>query len=348
MNSSYRRVARLAGLAAPLLPLLLLDCSSSSSKGGGDASAEAGDGASPDAGMDGGEADSQSASEAGDDGSDSAADGSDASDGSEDSSDAMPCSVEAGEGGDDGGGSSCPVGESCCGGWCTDTKADPRNCGACGNVCSATQFCTGTTCDDAILKNLCANPKATVVHERSPGDNQTGDAIGASLAMGCMPPVMQTITDVDGGTAQDPATGRPITGPGDTLVAGGGDYLQTSVAYMEKALTPVVTAADGMKAWAYRRGMSTNLVSAPFTNLTSSHDYFVLELSVEPVSGSLCFFAFGFGAPGTLAAGFYFQNDVMPNLSTYSDVWYLYEWTDTDASGDPSAGDTFSLVAHGN
>lgn len=373
MNCSHCRVTLLAAWAAPLLALLLSNCSSSGGGGGSDAaaeaatgvdasahdgsSAEASEGSAPETGVDAGNPDAPGASEGGDaapsdatsdasGASDAMNDGGDASDASADSPVGIPCSVEAGEGGDEAGGA-CPLGQVCCGGWCTDTRKDPANCGACGNACSMSQFCTGKTCDDAVLKNVCANPKATVVHERSPADNQTGDALGASLSAGCMPAVMLMATDVDGGTAQDPATGRPITGPGDTLIAGGGDYLQTSVAYMEKALTPIVTAADGTKVWAYRRGMSTNIVSVPSSMLTDSHDYFVLELSVEPMSGSLCFFGFGFGAPGTTAAGFYFQNDVMPMLSTYGDAWYLYEWTDTDTSGAPSAGDTFTLVDHG-
>ncbi|MBI5489797.1 MAG: hypothetical protein HY905_20855, partial [Deltaproteobacteria bacterium] len=39
------------------------------------------------------------------------------------------------------------AGASCCGGACTDTDRDPRNCGTCGNRCSGS--CTGGTCEAA-------------------------------------------------------------------------------------------------------------------------------------------------------------------------------------------------------
>jgi hypothetical protein len=81
--------------------------------------------------------------------------------------------------------------------------------------------------------------------------------------------------------------------------------------------------------------------------LTAHHDYFALEVTVEPASGTLCFFGYGMYAPGTSAAAYYFQNDVIGSRAMFPDVWYVYEWTDTDNSGTPSAGDAFTLIAHG-
>jgi hypothetical protein len=68
---------------------------------------------------------------------------------------------------------------------------------------------------------------------------------------------------------------------------------------------------------------------------------------VEPVSGTLCFFGYGMGGPGTLAAGYYFQSIVVPSLSTFTNVWYVYEWTDTNNDSVPNAGDTFALLQQG-
>jgi hypothetical protein len=86
----------------------------------------------------------------------------------------------------------------------------------------------------------------------------------------------------------------------------------------------------------------------PTSMLSPSLDYFALEVSVEPKSGTLCFFGFGMLVPGTEAVAYYFQNHVVPHLDTYSDAWYVYGWTDTDNNGMPSAGDTFMLVGQGN
>jgi hypothetical protein len=244
--------------------------------------------------------------------------------------------------------SSCPGTLSCCGGFCTDTRKDPRNCGACGNACDKAQFCTGTACDDAVLKNVCGNPQATVVRDPFPGDNDAGQLLGMALASGCMPMTTIRVVDEDAGIAEDPASGRPLTGPGDTLVAGGGLFGQTSVAYMEsKGLTPLAVGTSGANLVIRNTKTNADLVSVPSTMVTAQHDYAVLEVSVEPVSGTLCFFGYGLNLSGTAAAAYYYQNNIVPNRAMYSAAWYLYEWTDTDNSGSASAGDTFTLIASG-
>ena len=302
----------------------------------GDAAGDASGDAASDATGDSGEG-SADASDAGAD----AADSSDGSDG-EAGTVLIPC-VDAGDGGP-----SCSGSLMCCGIWCVDTTRDPQNCGSCGNACSATQFCTGVACDDAILKNVCDNPKATVVFDIYPPDNDAGVGLATALSTGCTPGVTFVTSDEDGGTAQDPATGRPLTGPGNTFIAGGGAFGQGGVAYMDgHALTTVTLGTDGTNAWYRNRKTGTNVVIFPVSMLTAQHDYFLLELSVEPVSGSLCLFEIGANAPGTTAGAYYFQTNVMPQRATFTDAWYLYEWTDTDSNLVPSAGDTFTLLAQG-
>jgi hypothetical protein len=237
---------------------------------------------------------------------------------------------------------------TCCSGWCTDTTRDPQNCGSCGNACTPKQFCTGVACDDAVLQNVCANARATVVFDPYATDNEGGTALGAALASGCMPPVTVATTPQGSGGVEDPSTGRPLTGPGDTLVAGGGFFGQKAVAYMENAkIAPLTLGTDGTNGWIRNTKTGANVVLVPNAMLTSHHDYFALEVTVEPTSGTLCFFGYGMEGPGTTAAGYYFENDVVANRSMFPDVWYVYEWTDTDNNGAPSAGDMFTQIAHG-
>ena len=244
----------------------------------------------------------------------------------------------------------CPAALTCCSGWCIDTTADPRNCGGCGNACSSNQFCTRVSCDDAVLKNVCDNAMVTVVDDPYSADNATGAALGAALMGGCgmHPGVVARTTDEDSGVAQDPGTGRPLLGPGETLVAGGGYFGQASVSYMEQnALVSIYSGNDGTNSWIRKSKTNTNIVYITTSTLTMHHDYFVLEVGVEPVSGTLCFYGYGLLAPGTAAAAYYFQNDIIGNLSTFSNAWYVYEWTDTNMDGTPSAGDMFTQVSSG-
>lgn len=268
----------------------------------------------------------------------------DASDASADSAiPAIPCNADGGDGG-----AACPGMLPCCNGFCADTTKDPKNCGTCGNACTSTQFCTGMTCNEAILKNICANPKATWITDDYPPDNAASNDMGTGLAVGCAPPVTVLTTYEDGGTAQDPDSGRPLTGAGNTLVAGGGWFGHASVAYMDgQGLTPLILNTDGTNAWIRNRKTSANIVFTNNTIVTAQHDYFLLELSVEPASGTLCFFGYGMLSGGTTAAGYFFRNNVVANRATFTDAWYVYEWMTANDAGLPGAGDTFTLVAHG-
>jgi hypothetical protein len=114
-----------------------------------------------------------------------------------------------------------------------------------------------------------------------------------------------------------------------------------------KGLTPLAVGASGANLLIRNTKTNKDLVSVPSTMVTAQHDYVVLEVSVEPVSGTLCFFGYGLSASGTAAAAYYYENNVVPNRAMYSAAWYLYEWTDTDNSGTASAADTFTLVASG-
>ncbi|MBK8995105.1 MAG: hypothetical protein IPM35_05040 [Myxococcales bacterium] len=53
------------------------------------------------------------------------------------------------EGGEGGGGTKCPTGQTACGDTCVRTEQDPNNCGACGTVCQGAQVCDNGSCADA-------------------------------------------------------------------------------------------------------------------------------------------------------------------------------------------------------
>jgi hypothetical protein len=243
-------------------------------------------------------------------------------------------------------GGTCGAGLTCCGGLCVDTKRDPLNCGMCGQACASGQFCTGTACHEAVFANVCDNPSATVVKDPFDIDNTAALAIGGALAGSCVPPTSVSPRDQNDGDVLDPA-GRPLGGGSISYLTGGGAFGQHLVAYLEKAaLSAIYFTGDGMTAQFHNRRTGEIVVTTPYSALGESHDYFFVQMTVEPMSGTLCVSAAGMFAPGTVAAGFWVPTEMVPKRATYSDSWYVYEWTD---SGDkiPNAADTFRLVAHG-
>jgi hypothetical protein len=240
---------------------------------------------------------------------------------------------------------------ACCAGYCTDTSRDPKNCGTCGNACSSSQFCTGTACDDAVLANVCANPRVTVVLDPYSQDDDAGSTIGQALVASCSPaPTLRNVSQ-DAVGILSPATGAPFGLPGDTFVAGGGSYGQRIVGYMDTAgQTPVMLGSDGVNDWFAKRATMAQIVNVPVTDLTSTHDYFLVELAIDGASGTLCTFGIGMFTPGTLAASVYAKGELIPNRASYTDSWYVYEWTDSTTAGTqgvPDMSDTFTLIDHG-
>jgi Stigma-specific protein, Stig1 len=247
----------------------------------------------------------------------------------------------------------CTAPLSCCNGHCVNTAKDLANCGACGLTCTASQFCTGLGCDETIISNVCANPTSTVVFGSYDGDDEAGAVMGAALTALCVPSIHVVSVSQDAPGILEAGSGRPITGPGDTFVTAGDGYLQNGVKhgedgviYMEQSTTPLYVWGDGTNG-EIRNRAGNPLVTTPVKNLTAHHDYFYLQVTVEPQSGTLCFSGVGMAQYGTNAMGYFVANQLLPNLSSFTKTWYVYAWDDTNNDSTPNGGDTYSLLQSG-
>jgi hypothetical protein len=238
------------------------------------------------------------------------------------------------------GSSGCAAGETCCNGsFCTNVAKDPQNCGACGTACGMSQFCSGASCNDALVKNLCQNASGTVVLDNIAIDEDAGSVLSAALTNDCSSLKLVSVSQGQGGS-MDPGSGRPMLGPGDTYIAAGGGFGQKAVAYMNSARNaPVYTVDDGQNVSFLRTADNSTIIKAPATTLTAHHDYFLVYAAAEPVSGTLVFAVYGLYGAGTAAGVYWFKTQ---SPSSLTKQYYVLEWNDTNNNGVPDSGDAFN------
>ncbi|MET0592023.1 MAG: hypothetical protein ABW133_04940 [Polyangiaceae bacterium] len=261
------------------------------------------------------------------------------------------------------GGTTCTGNLVCCNDHCVDTTRDPRYCGSCGTTCSATQFCGNAStpvCRDVVLRNVCNTKRATFLRDGTTDDDAASQVVQNAIAMYCVP--APTMSQVGQGlsTAINPTTGQPLVGGGELLVAAGGDSLQKLVRYLETSgtstaynLSDGVTYLDWMRRGGNPDGGDTRLLRVDLTMVSPTHDYFLVEVVKDPITGTFSFVVYGVESPGTKAGAFYFANVMLPSIvgdaaTPYTDAWYIVDWTaSADAGTVPSTSDTYTSVATG-
>jgi len=97
----------------------------------------------------------------------------------------------------------------------------------------------------------------------------------------------------------------------------------------------------------FRRSQNQSLVVVA-SNLTVDHDFLVIQTVRDPTTGTLLLEAYGFDQAGTTAAAWYFANVMMPSLSSTTQAWYVYEWSDAGGDHLPNNASEFVLVQSGN
>jgi len=192
-------------------------------------------------------------------------------------------------------------------------------------------------------------PQVAVILDGADGNEAAGRALAAAIAAKCKPApvvreVSQTATD-----ALNPASGRPISGAHELLIAAGGSFYARLLVYLDsKRVSPIYWYYDGATRVEYRKASNDEtVIGRETTEANDDHDFFLIQFLREPTSGSIILNAQGFWLSGTLAATFFFGEEMLPNLSKYDKAWYVYEWKDKDGDKAPDL-DEISPVASGN
>jgi hypothetical protein len=261
------------------------------------------------------------------------------------------------------GGVACTGNLVCCVDHCVDITRDPQNCGMCAMTCAATQFCGNAStpvCKDNILRNICNTKRATFLLDGLADDDAASAVIRTAIASLCIPVPVLTSIGQDQSTAINTSTGQPLVGGGELLVAAGGDSTQLLVRYLETSGTSsIYNQTDGVTQLDFRRrggapdGGDSVVRAVPLSTIHASHDFFVVYVVKDPVTGTLSLVVYGIDSPGTRAGAFYFANVILPDMvqadmTAFTQAWYLYEWTSADDAGaGPSTADTFTQIAAG-
>jgi hypothetical protein len=266
----------------------------------------------------------------------------------------------------------CAAGHSCCSLHCVDLNTDSDHCGVCGAACGAGQFCGPTACSDSgaagaggaagasgdsdacvschdiTIANICSVPQVAVVLDGADGNEKAGRALAAAIAAQCKPApvvreVAQTVTD-----ALNPASGRPISGAHELLIAAGGSFYARLLVYLDaEHVSPIYSYFDGKTTIGFRKASNDqDVVTRETTESNDDHDFFVIQFLREPKSGSIILNAQGFWLSGTEAATYFFEKEVLPNLTEYDKAWYVYEWQDKNNDKKPDL-DEISAVGSG-
>jgi hypothetical protein len=248
----------------------------------------------------------------------------------------------------EGSGAGCGTGLTCCSLHCVDASTDSEHCGACGTACAKGQFCGVAGCQDSTLAGVCSVAKVTVVLDGQLGNETPARAIAAALAAQCIPaPVVREVSQSEA-DAVNTSTGRPVAGGDELLVSAGGYYYAHLINYVTSGpVAPVYSIQNGDNLEFRLRATNALIVSNPAGGSHDATDAFVIQFMRDPSSGSLILNAQGFWQSGTSAAAYYFANAMLPTLSTRTEAWYAYQWTDANGDLAPEL-DEITLIAAGD
>jgi hypothetical protein len=194
---------------------------------------------------------------------------------------------------------------------------------------------------------VCGYANATVILDGDAVDERVGAEMAGALSLGCgtSPTVRMLSQDTPG--LLDATTHAPMLGAGDLGIVGGDSFYQNVMVYLQMSASPVHTTDTGTTYTVVRRSTGAVLLDTATSNISASHDYAVIQIIHDDASNSTVVATHGYYFGGTLAGSYYFVHNIAPTLSTETRGYFLVEWLNGDANAEPSAGDTYTLLATG-
>ena len=265
-------------------------------------------------------------------------------------------------------GRACGTNQACCASSCRSTTT-LTDCGSCGVTCGVDQFCDGAGCQNKTFPNFCANRNVVAIRDGIPLDNTATTMLASTITQYCSATTTLTFGDDTDPAFVDQDGGALLQGGGSTVVTAGGPFPNLPVKWLERTrkvtkvyfsnnvpgtefyfkqrLAPDAGMADPILVTKLQAACAA--VGADGGTGGAHSDVFVIELAIDPTSGTLALVTYGLCSPGngTQAAAWYWANVMLPNRAAYPDSWYIYEWTDTNSDGVLQMTDTFTRLASG-
>ncbi|MEZ4327688.1 MAG: hypothetical protein R3B40_20895 [Polyangiales bacterium] len=193
----------------------------------------------------------------------------------------------------------------------------------------------------------CSFPSITVILDGDANDTQAGTTMASAVASGCMQSPAISMVDQTQAGLLDPTTFAPLFGATTLGVLGGDSLVQNVMQYLTMSSAPVRATFPAGRYVVTERAGGTVVLDVAIGDISTSHDYGVVQIIRDTPSNSTVVAAHGYIAQGTLAAAHYFATVIAPSLPAETRAYFVLEWTDGNADTIPNAGDTFTLLADG-
>jgi hypothetical protein len=159
------------------------------------------------------------------------------------------------------------------------------------------------------------------------------DWTASGFIVGMVSNLQQETTDTDPAII-DTSTGESRL-EGETIVLFGGPIVNAPVNYYEdNRVSPVYWGLDGTNYyWYLANGTKLDATGMLFSQIAAgTQDMFILETFIDS-SDNKVYIVYGYGWKGTFGGGKFFKFIIYPDISSYTDSYYVFKWVDGNSNG---------------